>query len=422
MDRLKEIATNNDSIDELSIYRDEFILPKDKLYFDGNSLGLLSKKIINDINHTIKEDWGNNLIASWNDKWIDLPNKVSKKIASILNSKSNEIYVGSSTSDNLYKLIKSILEANGNIKSISTDNLNFPSDKYICEGICNDFNLQFKFLDYGNDLLPDIENLKKFIINNKGIIVLSHVTYKSSFRYPIQEINKFCKDNNTIVIWDLSHSIGAIDIDMSLNQSDFAVGCTYKYLNGGPGSPAFIYVRENLIKKLKSPVKGWFGHIKPFDFSKDYKESDSMNKFSNGTPHILSLTTLKTSLDITINASTKGLEHKSQKLFDFFHSFFDKKLRDKNFKIINPNNKEDRGSHISLKHHEAWRISKCLISPTKKNSVKIIVDYRPENIIRIALTPLYTSFKDVYSLCERILEIIDDEEFKLKDNSKEGVT
>ena len=145
MDRLKEIATNNDSIDELSIYRDEFILPKDKLYFDGNSLGLLSKKIINDINHTIKEDWGNNLIASWNDKWIDLPYKEKKKIASILNSKSNEIYVGSSTSDNLYKLIKSILEANGNIKSISTDNLNFPSDKYICEGICNDFNLQFKF-------------------------------------------------------------------------------------------------------------------------------------------------------------------------------------------------------------------------------------------------------------------------------------
>ena len=422
MDRLKEIATNNDSIDELAIYRDEFILPKDKIYFDGNSLGLLSKKIINDINHTIKEDWGNNLIASWNDKWIDLPNKVSKKIASILNSKSNEIYVGSSTSDNLYKLIKSILEANGSIKSISTDNLNFPSDKYICEGICNDFNLKFKFLDYGNDLLPNIENLKKFIINNKGIIVLSHVTYKSSFRYPIQEINKFCRDNNTIVIWDLSHSIGAIDIDMSSNQSDFAVGCTYKYLNGGPGSPAFIYVRENLIKKLKSPVKGWFGHIKPFDFSKDYKESDSMNKFSNGTPHILSLTTLKTSLDITINASTKGLEHKSQKLFDFFNFFFEKKLRDKNFKIINPNKKEDRGSHISLKHQEAWRISKCLISPTKKNSIKIIVDYRPENIIRIALTPLYTSFKDVYSLCERILEIIDDEEFKLKDNSKEGVT
>ena len=422
MDRLKEIATNNDSIDELSIYRDEFILPKNKIYFDGNSLGLLSKKIINDINHTIKEDWGNNLIASWNDKWIDLPNKVSKKIASILNSKSNEIYVGGSTSDNLYKLIKSILEANGNIKSISTDNLNFPSDKYICEGICNDFNLKFKFLDYGNDLLPKIEDLKKFIINNKGILVLSHVTYKSSFRYPIQEINKFCKDNNTIVIWDLSHSIGAIDIDMSSNQSDFAVGCTYKYLNGGPGSPAFIYVRENLIKKLKSPVKGWFGHIKPFDFSKDYKESDSMNKFSNGTPHILSLTTLKTSLDITINASTKGLERKSQKLFGFFNSFFEKKLRDKNFKIINPNNKDDRGSHISLKHQEAWRISKCLIYPTKKNSVKIIVDYRPEKIIRIALTPLYTSFKDVYSLCERLLEIIDNEEFKLKDNSKEGVT
>ena len=422
MDRLKEIAIISDSRDELAFFRNQFVLPKDKIYFDGNSLGLLSKKIINDVNHTIKEEWGNNLISSWNDKWVDLPNKLSQKIASILNSKSNEIYVGSSTSDNLYKLIKSILEAHREIKCISTDNLNFPSDKYICEGICNDFNLKFKFLDYKNDLFPDIEILKKFIANNNGIIVLSHVTYKSSFRYPVDEINKFCKDNDTIVIWDLSHSIGAINIDMSLNQSDFAVGCTYKYLNGGPGSPAFIYVKDKILKKLKSPVKGWFGHSRPFDFSGNYKESDSMNKFSNGTPHILSLTTLKTSLDITINASTKRLENKSQKLFNFFNSFFEKKLKDKNFTLLNPKRKENRGSHISLKHEEAWRISKCLISPTKTTSVKYIVDYRPKNIVRIALTPLYTSFTDVYYLCERILRIIDDEEFKLKDNSKEGVT
>ena len=170
MDKLKKIAINLDSNDELSSYRKEFILPTNTIYLDGNSLGVLSKNIINDINNTIKEDWGNNLISSWNDKWIELPNKVSKKIASILNCSGNEVYVGSSTSNNLYKLIKSILEAHKDIKNISTDNLNFPSDKYICEGICEDFNLKFKFLLLSHERI-DIKN-KNFIykcsdLNNK---------------------------------------------------------------------------------------------------------------------------------------------------------------------------------------------------------------------------------------------------------------
>jgi kynureninase len=422
VDKLKKIAINLDSNDELSSYRNEFILPNNTIYFDGNSLGVLSKNIINDINNTVREEWGNNLISSWNDKWIELPNKVSKKIASILNCNEDEVYVGSSTSNNLFKLIKSILEAHKDIKNISTDNLNFPSDKYICEGICKDFNLKFKFLDYKNDLLPDIKLLKRFIIDNPGIIVLSHVTYKSSYRYPIKEINSFCRENKSIVIWDLSHSIGAVDIDMESNKLDFAVGCTYKYLNGGPGSPAFIYVRENQIKKLKSPIKGWFSHNKPFNFSEKYQESNSMEKFSNGTPHILSLSTLKTSLDITISASTKKLEIKSHKLFELFESIYKEKLRDKKFKLMTLNNKFERGSHISLYHNEAWRISQCLISPFRNNSIKIIVDYRPNNIIRIALTPLYTSFKEIIILCERMIEIIDNKEFEQKNNTKDGVT
>ena len=223
-------------------------------------------------------------------------------------------------------------------------------------------------------------HLKKFILKTKGILILSHVTYKSSYRYPIIEINRFCNDNDTIVIWDLSHSIGAVDIDMNHNELNYAVGCTYKYLNGGPGSPAFIYVRKSEISKLKSPIKGWFSHENPFDFSSEYKESDSMNKFSNGTPHILSLVTLKTSLDITINASTKRLENKSENLFKFFHSIYENELKNLNFELITPENKNERGSHISIKHEEAWRISKCLIYPANQNSKEIIiVDYRPNN-------------------------------------------
>ena len=422
MDRLKEIAKNLDSKDKLSKFREKFILPKDKIYLDGNSLGVLAKNIIGEINHTIKEEWGNNLISSWNKSWIKLPRMVSKKLASIIKSGEKEVYVGSSTSNNLFKLIKSILQSDKSIENITTDNLNFPSDKYICELVAKDFKIDFNFLEYGNDLIADIKKLKEFIIKKRGIIVLSHVAYKSSYRYPIKEISEFCRDNNTIVIWDLSHSIGAVNIDMGLNQVDYAVGCTYKYLNGGPGSPAFIYVREQKLGKLKSPIRGWFSHDKPFEYSDEYNESNSIEKFSNGTPHILSLSTLKTSLDITIEATTEELNIKSAKLFDYFKSIYTNELKKLNFELLTPIDKSKRGSHIAISHKEAWRISKCLINPIDKGKLSIIIDFRPKNIIRIALTPLYTSFEDIYSISRRLINIVNDEEFKHKDYSMRGVT
>jgi len=421
LDRLKKIALKLDSNDKILSFREKFIIPKDKIYLDGNSLGLLSKDTFKNLNKTIIEDWGNDLISSWNKKWINLPKKVSKKIASIINSDEEEVYVGSSTSNNLYKLIKSILDSNKEIKSISTDSLNYPSDKYICEGVSKDYNINFNLLEYSNDTSPEIENLKEFIEAKKGILVLSHVTYKSSYRYPITEINRFCKQKGVIVIWDLSHSIGAIDINVKDNEINYAVGCTYKFLNGGPGSPAFIYIRKSEIDKLKSPIKGWFSHNSPFNFSDKYQESTSISKFSNGTPHILSLSALDTSIDITIESSTKRLESKSEQLFNFFYMMYENKLRDLNFKLITPKNKSERGSHISIVHGEAWRISKCLISPIKKNK-KIIVDYRPDNIIRIALTPLYSSFEDIYLCCLRLIEIAEEKEFEKKDKSMDGVT
>ena len=422
MDRLKEIAKNLDSEDKLSKFRDKFILPEDKIYLDGNSLGILARDIISDINYTIKEEWGNNLISSWNKSWIKLPRLISQKLASIIKSNEDEVYVGSSTSTNLFKLIKSILQSNESINNITTDNLNFPSDKYICEMIAKDYNINFSFLDYGSDLMPNIEKLKKFILKNRGIVVLSHVAFKSSYRYPIKEISKFCKNNNTIIIWDLSHSIGAVDIDMGFNKVDYAVGCTYKYLNGGPGSPAFIYVRDKELVKLKSPIRGWFSHEKPFEYSNEYNESNSIEKFSNGTPHILSLSTLRTSLDITIEATTEEINIKSVKLFDYFISIYEDELKKLNFELLSPMDKNNRGSHIAISHEEAWRISKCLIDPIDDDEQSIIIDFRPNNIIRIALTPLYTTYKDIYLICKRLINIINEGEFKKKDNSMEGVT
>ena len=421
MDRLEKLAKELDSKDKLNKFKSEFIYPDDKLYFDGNSLGLLSKNTKEAINKVINNEWGQNLISSWNNSWINLPNKISKKISIILNSNETEVYVGGSTSLNLYKLLLSLIKSNDNIINISTDNLNFPSDKYICEGICNDHNLKFNLLEYDN-YLPDIDVLEQFIKNNNGIIVLSLVTYKSSYRYPVKKINRICQENNSIVIWDLSHAIGAIDIDMKLNDIDYAVGCTYKYLNGGPGSPAFIYTRNEKQIGLKSPIKGWFSHNAPFDFSETYIQSDTMDKFSSGTPHIISMSSLESSLDITIKATTKKLEDKSEDLFDFFTEIFDDRLVNLGFKIITPKNKYDRGSHISLVHDESWRITKCLTNPENAQEKNIIVDFRPPNIIRIALTPLYISFIDIYKVSMRLINIIESKEYDSKDKSKNIVT
>jgi len=421
LDKLEKLAKELDSKDKLNKFKSEFIYPDDKLYFDGNSLGLLSKKTKEAINKVINNEWGQNLISSWNNSWINLPNKVSKKISTILNSNETEIYVGGSTSLNLYKLLLSLIKSNDSITNISTDNLNFPSDKYICEGICNDYNLKFNLLEYDN-YLPDIDELEQFIKNNNGIIVLSLVTYKSSYRYPVNKINRICQENDSIVIWDLSHAIGAIDIDMKVNDVDYAIGCTYKYLNGGPGSPAFIYARNEKQIGLKSPIKGWFSHSDPFNFSNTYIQSESMSKFSSGTPHIISMSTLDSSLDITINATTKKLENKAIDLYNFFTEIFNYRLMNLGFKIITPKNKDDRGSHISIIHEESWRITKCLTDPENHGEKKIIVDFRPPNIIRIALTPLYISFIDIYIICIRLINIIESKEYESKDDSKNIVT
>jgi len=422
LDRLEELAKELDAKDILKKFRNEFIYPEDKLYFDGNSLGLLSKKTKESLIEVINNEWGQHLISSWNNSWINLPKKVSKKVSIILNSNENEIYVGGSTSLNLYKLLLSLIKSNNSIKNISTDNLNFPSDKYICEGICNDYNLKFNLLDYDNNNLPNIDVLEQFIKKNNGIIVLSLVTYKSSYRYPISKINRICQENDSIAIWDLSHAIGAIDIDMKINEIDYAIGCTYKYLNGGPGSPAFIYARNEKQIGLKSPIKGWFSHSDPFDFSKTYVQSESMNKFSSGTPHIISMSTLDSSLDVTINATTKKIENKSIDLYNFFTEIFNDRLLNLGYKIITPKNKDERGSHISIVHKESWRITKCLTDPEYPGEKKIIVDFRPPNIIRIALTPLYVSFNDIFRVCIRLVQIIESNEYKKKDGSKDIVT
>lgn len=422
IEQYKEIAKKYDLSDKLSHFKERFDNSNDSIYLVGNSLGKLPLDTINNVNQTVKMDWGKGLISSWNQKWLSIENTISKKISKILKCNEDEIYVGASTSENLYKLLKSILINNLEINSIISDNLNFPSDIYIAEGISKDFeNIRFKLLDYGNEAEANIDKLKEFISKNNGILILSLVSYKSSYRYPIKEINDYCKNNNSIVIWDISHAIGAIDIDFHNTNTKYAVGCTYKYLNGGPGSPAFIYVNEKDQNILKTPIRGWFSHNSPFDFSNNYEESNSMSRFKSGSPNIIQLSALEKGLDIILEAGTIKLEKKSIELFNLFKKIFNSHLSEKGYNLITPTKDSDRGSHITISHKESWRISKCLNIPKNKDR-KIIVDFRPNEFIRISLTPLYTSFEDIYNLTNRLSNIVEEKEYMDHDYDKPNIT
>jgi|TARA_B110000263_G_scaffold59518_2_gene51001 kynureninase len=422
IEQYKEIAKKYDLSDKLSHFKERFDNSNDSIYLVGNSLGKLPLDTINNVNQTVKMDWGKGLISSWNQKWLSIENTISKKISKILKCNEDEIYVGASTSENLYKLLKSILINNLEINSIISDNLNFPSDIYIAEGISKDFeNIRFKLLDYGNEAEANIDKLKEFISKNNGILILSLVSYKSSYRYPIKEINDYCENNNSIVIWDISHAIGAIDIDFHNTNTKYAVGCTYKYLNGGPGSPAFIYVNEKDQNILKTPIRGWFSHNSPFDFSNNYEESNSMSRFKSGSPNIIQLSALEKGLDIILEAGTIKLEKKSIELFNLFKKIFNSHLSEKGYNLITPTKDSDRGSHITISHKESWRISKCLNIPKNKDR-KILVDFRPNQFIRISLTPLYTSFEDIYNLTNRLSNIVEEKEYMDHDYDKPNIT
>ena len=258
------------------------------------------------------------------------------------------------------------------------------------------------------------------ITKDTSLVSLSHVTYQNAFRYDVKLINEKARENKAINLWDLSHSIGAVPIDVKASKINMAVGCTYKYLNGGPGAPAFLYMSKEWQSKLNNPIAGWFSHAAPFDFSPTFKSSESIQNFSVGTPPVLSLKAIEPGLDIFLKAGIHNIQNKSDLLFGLFLQLFQIFLKDREFDIHTPIKANERGSHIALTHNEAYRINLSLINP-RINRKTIITDHRPPDIIRIALTPLYLSFTELYEAVLRLVEIVDTKEFENHSPIKSGV-
>ena len=386
-----------DTLDPIKKAREEFSLPKDVIYFDGNSLGPLPKNTIKSLDSVIQREWGDGLVRSWNDeKWINLPRNLGNQIAPLIGANEGEVIVVDSTSVNLFKVLSSALMLNKNRKVIVSEAANFPSDLYILEGVNNMFGESYErcLIDEGDD------EIEKYIDSSTAVVVLSHINYKTGRITDIKKITTFAHEKGALVVWDISHSVGVFPMNLHDLGVDFAVGCTYKHLNGGPGAPGFLFVHSSLIEKVSQPLTGWLGHIKPFDFEVEYKPANDINKFICGTPPIIAYKAIESGLEIFKDLSIIEIREKSIKLSEMFIQLIQQECTEFCFMLFSPKNSEQRGSQISFLHENAYSIIQALISHG------IIGDYREPNIMRFGISPLYMRFEDVWNAITCLREIM----------------
>lgn len=419
-----EYSQHLDQSDELKDFRKAFFIEDENLiYLDGNSLGRLptaTRKLLTD---AVDGQWGSALIRSWNEGWYDLPKVISRKIAKIVGADADEIIACDSTSINLYKLAWAAIKSQPGRKRIVSDVLNFPTDLYVLQSIINQTGSDCELVqaDSADGVGVSMEALSSLINENTALVVLSHVAFKSSFMYNMQKVNELAHSKGALVIWDLSHAAGAVPLQLSASGADMAVGCTYKYLNGGPGSPAFLYVNRKLQDKLTSPVWGWFGDERPFSFDHQYQPAAGISKFLVGTPPILSLAAIEPGLDLLISAGMDRIRKKSVTQTEYLIFLAGELLIPLGFQFGSPLNADSRGSHVSLQHPEAYRICQALINPTD-GSAAIIPDFRAPDNIRFGITPLYTTFSEIFTAIKRVEEITNKRLFENFSKKMQAVT
>lgn len=406
--------------DPLASFRDKFVITDpDLIYADGNSLGRLPKRSIDKMQTTIEEEWGDKLIRGWNAGWYEASSHVGDKIAPLIGAKPGTVIVSDTTSINLFKLTMAALAMRPGRTRIISDTLNFPSDLYILQGCINllggHHHLYLTPSEDGISINP--QNLYDAIDENTALVSLSHVAFKSAFLYDAAEVTRRAHEAGAMMLWDLCHSVGAVPSKLDEWNADFAVGCTYKYLNGGPGAPAFLYVRPDLQDKTAQPIWGWFGQKSPFAFDLEYQPADGIKRFLVSSPPILSASAMEAAIDLTLEAGIDRIRAKSILMTSYLVYLFDEILAPLDFTLGSPRDPDRRGSHISIRHKEGYRINRALIE-----EMKVIPDFREPDNIRLGLTPLYMSYSDIWKMVDRIRRVVEEERYLNYPHDREPVT
>jgi kynureninase len=403
------LAQKLDEGDVLAPFREKYVInDPDLIYLDGNSLGRLPKETVNTMRLAIEHDWGERLIRLWNDSWIHTPTDLGGQIAQLIGAQPDEVLVTEATSTNLFKLAVAGLRTCPDRHKIISDVFNFPSDLYILQGIIDLLGgrHQLELVPSRDRVTIHPEDLAVALDVNTALVSLTHVAFKSAFMYDMVQVTDQAHRVGALTLWDLSHSVGAVPLQLNAWGVDLAVGCTYKYLNGGPGAPAFLYVRKDLQSKLVPPIWGWFAAQSPFDFELDFKPVGDISRFRIGTPPMLSMKAVEPAVAIHLDAGMDRLRRKSIQQTEYLIFLARAWLLPLGFSLGSPTDPAQRGSHVSLRHPDAYRINRALIE-SPPPAVRVIPDFRAPDNIRLGIAPIYTQFADIYRALKRMREIVD---------------
>ena len=421
-----------DAADVLAPLRAEFELPDGVIYLDGNSLGALPKATAARVQQVVREEWGVGLIRSWNTAgWIDLSQRIGNRIATLVGAGENELIVGDSTSVNLYKVLSTAialqkLDAPAR-RTIVSERSNFPTDLYIAETLAREHGMTL--------LLTDADDLPAHLNDRLAVLMLTHVNYRTGRMLEMAHVTRDAHAAGALVVWDLAHSAGAVPVDLTAADADFAVGCGYKYLNGGPGAPAFVWAHPRHTARmdrdqLRQPLAGWLGHAAPFEFTTDYRPALGIQRFVCGTPALLSMSALACGLDVFGQAERFGglpaLRHKSLALTDLFIALVEARCTGHDLALVTPRDPAHRGSQASFAHQSlgdgasaggGYAIMQALIARG------VIGDFRAPDLLRFGFTPLYTRFVDVWDAVEQLSAVLTSAEWReARFNQRAAVT
>jgi len=386
-----------DASDPLKDFKDRFCLPDGLVYMNGNSLGPLSVDAKARMVQAVSEEWGEQLIKGWNTAgWYDIPGRIGDKIAQIIGANPGETVLCDSTSVNLFKAVSAALSLNSNSKrtKILSEAGNFPTDLYILNGI-----RQFARGDYQVEIV-DRDAVMAAIDAQTAVVVLTHVHYVSGAIFPMEEITRKAHEIGALVVWDLSHSVGAIETNLNAAKADFAVGCGYKHLNGGPGAPAFLFAAERHHSAMQQPLSGWFAHDNPFAFTDEFVPAGNIRRMLTGTTGVLGASAFEASIDLFLEASSSDRYKKREKLSSLFQQLVDSHCGGLGLTLISPAQASMRGAHISYRHEQGYAIMQNLIHRG------VIGDFRAPDFMRFGFSPLFMSYENLYDAALILQDIL----------------
>jgi kynureninase len=389
-----------DSADQLASFRDRFVhQDRDLIYLNGNSLGPLPFRTQARIAEVVDQDWGVGLVRSW-DKWIQLPRHAGDMVAEhLVGAAAGQVLVCDSVTVNLYKLASAALGARPGRDVIITDDDNFPTDRYVLEGVAAQRGCELRLIHTDPDEGVSEQALAEALDDRTSLVCLSHVAYRSGALADMEMLTTLIHRSGALALWDLSHSVGAVPVELDASGADLAVGCTYKYVNAGPGAPGFLYAREALQPKLRQPIWGWFGQRDQFEMGPRYDPAAGIDAFQTGTPNIIGAVAVEEGARLLGEAGMPELRAKSMELTTYLIALADEWLVPHGFAVATPRDAARRGAHVTLRHDDAWQISQALIREG------VVGDYRTPDRLRLGPVPIFTSFTEVRTALERLRDI-----------------